>query len=114
MSTTPRRSDCADPGHIDHAKARVFADHLDPRYGELSSEQIDEVCSALLPQAPRLTCRQLAARLLAMVLAIDPARARQRYTRAVRDRQVSFYLDRNGTVTVAATGLAPRRGDRRV
>ncbi|MGH3614320.1 MAG: HNH endonuclease signature motif containing protein [Pseudonocardia sp.] len=92
-------------GQIDRVKAKVFADHLDPAFDELTTEQIDAICADLLPIAPTLTTGQLAARLLRAIIAIDPAYARRRYARAVRERAVTAYLDRDHTVTITATGL---------
>ena len=93
-------------GRIDRPKAWVFADHLDPQSCGLAADQVEAICARLLPPAPGWTTGQLAARLLRAVIAIDPQAARRRYDRAVRERAVTAYLDRNGTVTVSAVGLA--------
>ena len=90
-------------GHIDRAKAMVFADLLEP----LTDTQNARVCAALVPKAPGLTTGQLRARLRRMVIAIDPDAARRRYQRALRQRRVICYLDQDGTATLSATGLDP-------
>lgn len=93
-------------GRIDRAKAWVFADHLDPDACGLAPDQIEAVCASLVPAASALTTGQLAARLLRALIAVDLDAARRRYDKAVRERAVASYLDRDGTVTVSATGLA--------
>lgn len=94
-------------GRIDRAKAWVFADHLDSLTCTLTEHQIDAICAQLVPIAPGLTTGELAARLLRAIIAVDPDHARRRYTRAVREREVISYLDRDGTVTISAHRLAP-------
>ncbi|MBO0875464.1 MAG: DUF222 domain-containing protein [Pseudonocardia sp.] len=94
-------------GRIDRAKAWVFADHLDPVTCTLSEQQIEAICAQLVPLAPGLTTGELAARLLRAIVGVDPDHARRRYTRAVREREVISYLDRDGTVTISAHRLAP-------
>jgi hypothetical protein len=88
-------------GLIDRPKAWVFADHLD----DLIAEQIAAICSVLVPMAPRLTTGRLRARLVRMIQEIDPEHARRRYQKAVRERCVVGYLDRDGTATINASGL---------
>ena len=90
-------------GHIDRAKAMLFADYLEP----LTDAQNARICAALLPQAPELTTGQLRARLRRMVLAIDPEAARRRYQKALQQRRLVCYLDEDGTATLSATGLDP-------
>jgi hypothetical protein len=92
-------------GRIDRAKAWVFADHLDPGC-TLSQRQIEAICAQLVPLAGCLSTGELAARLLRAIIAIDPEHARRRYTRAVREREVISYLDREGTVTISAHRLS--------
>jgi hypothetical protein len=94
-------------GLIDRPKAIVFADQLDPAVTELTREQVAGICGALVPVAPGLTTGRLRARLVRMLFEVDPAHARRRYVRSVRERAVIGYLHRDGTVTVSATGLPP-------
>ena len=68
-------------GRIDRAKADVFAEYLDPE--RLTSAQIERLVTRFLPPAQKWTRRQLAARLLRAILAIDPQAARDRYRQAV-------------------------------
>jgi Domain of unknown function (DUF222) len=94
-------------GRIDRAKAWVFADHLDPTTCTLSPPQVEAICAQLAPAAAGLTTGELTARLLRAIIAIDPQHARRRYTRAVREREVISYLDRDSTVTITAHRLPP-------
>lgn len=88
-------------GELDRAKAWVFADHLD----DVSAEQVEVICQALVPGASGLTTGQLRARLLRLLHEVDPDHARRRYRRAVRERAVVGYLAPDGTATVTASGL---------
>lgn len=90
-------------GHLDHHKARVFAEYL----AHLEDQQIERICTRLVPRAHRWTTGQLAARLLREVQAIDPAYTRRRYQRALRERGVYGYLAPDGTATITAHGLTP-------
>jgi hypothetical protein len=88
-------------GVIDRGKALVFVRHL----AELTAEQIEVLCRAVLPKAGGWTTGQIAHRLLGLIIRIDPAHYERRYRKAVRDRQVIGYLDRDGSATVTGTGL---------
>ncbi|MQA15008.1 MAG: DUF222 domain-containing protein [Pseudonocardiaceae bacterium] len=90
-------------GHIDRSKACVFARHL----GDLTPEQIEVMCREVLPRAGRWTTGQIAARLLQLIISVDPEYYERRYRKAVRDRQVCGYLDPDGTAAITAGGLAP-------
>ena len=90
-------------GHIDHHKARVFADYL----ADLTDAQIERICSRLVPLAYGWTTGQLAARLLREVQAVDRHYTRRRYQRAVQERGVCGYLAADGTATITAHGLTP-------
>ena len=77
------------------------------RCGQLAPAQVEHLCRAVLPIAGRLTTGQIAHRLLRLIHEIDPGHLDRRYRRAVRDRQVICYLDRDGTATLSARGLPP-------
>jgi hypothetical protein len=95
-------------GRIDRGKARVFVDYLDPATGDVTVAQARKLCEKFVPEAPRLTTKQLGDRLLRAVQAIDPRMRRRRYERAVQSRGVALYLDpRTGTATLAGNGLPP-------
>ncbi|HEX2301235.1 MAG TPA: DUF222 domain-containing protein, partial [Pseudonocardiaceae bacterium] len=95
-------------GHIDRGKAHVFVDYLDPANGELTEEQARRLCEKFVPQAPRLTTKQLSDRLYRALHAIDTELRRRRYQRAVQERGVALYLDpRTGTATLVGNGLPP-------
>jgi hypothetical protein len=66
------------------------------------------MCERFVPQAPRLTTKQLSDRLYRALHAIDPDLRRRRYRRAVQERGVALYLDpRTGTATLVGNGLPP-------
>jgi hypothetical protein len=95
-------------GRIDRQRADVFVDYLNPETTTLSRAQIDRLVEQFLPPAEQWTRRQLAARLLRAIIAIDPDAARARYQRAVRDRGVVCQLDEeSGTAMVTGAGLPP-------
>jgi hypothetical protein len=95
-------------GLIDRGKAHVFVEYLDPANGELTEEQAGRLCEKFVPQAPRLTTKQLSDRLYRALHAIDPELRRRRYQRAVQERGVALYLDpRTGTATLVGNGLPP-------
>jgi hypothetical protein len=95
-------------GRIDRPKADVFAEYLDPERTRLTRAQIDRLITRFLPPAEKWTRRQLAARLLRAILAIDPQAARDRYRQAVRERGVTCYLhEDSATAIITADGLPP-------
>ena len=95
-------------GRIDRQKADVFVGYLDPESTSLTRAQIDRLVEQFLPPAETWTRRQLAARLLRAIIAIDPDAARARYQRAVRGRGVICQLDEEtGTAMISAGGLPP-------
>lgn len=93
-----------DAGVLDRGRAWVFADVLGT--ADLTGEQVEAICSAMVPPAPRWTVTQLRWRLVRMVLEVDPGYAARRYKAAVRDRGVTGYLGKDGTGTVSGHGLA--------
>ncbi len=93
-----------DAGVLDRDRAWAFADVLDT--ADLTGEQVEAICSAMVPPAPRWTVTQLRSRLVRMVLEIDPGYTTRRYKAAVRDRGVTGYLGKDGTGTVTGHGLA--------
>jgi hypothetical protein len=95
-------------GRIDRAKAHVFVDYLDPDTGDVTAGQACRLCEKFVPEAPRLTTKQLSDRLLRAVQAINPRLRRRQYERAVQSRGVALYLDpRTGTATLVGNGLPP-------
>ena len=91
-------------GRIDRSKARLFVEHA----RELSPAQIARLCAELLPAASGWTTGQLGDRLRKWCLSLlDPDVLRRRYQKAVRERAVFGYLNRDGTATISASGLSP-------
>jgi hypothetical protein len=93
-----------DAGALDRGRAWTFTDVLGT--AELTAEQVARICATLVAPAARWTTGQLRARLLRMILEIDPGYAERRYRAAVRDRGVVGYLARDGSGTVSGQGLA--------
>lgn len=99
----PRVFAALQSGHLDHHKAKVFADHL----ADLDDAAVEQICTALVDRAAGLTTGQLAVRILEEIQAIDPGYSRRRLQRAIRRRGVVGYMARNGSVTITAHGLEP-------
>ncbi|WP_169736763.1 HNH endonuclease signature motif containing protein [Pseudonocardia spinosispora] len=90
-------------GLIDRDRAMVFTHHL----AGLPEDLIAAVIARVLPVAPGLTTGQLRARILKLIITVEPDRAEDQYEQALADRMVVGYLDSAGTATVTATGLPP-------
>ncbi len=78
-------------GRIDRHKAYVFGDCLDTLFQQGSDEAADaarRIAGAVLPDAPRWTASRLRARLLRLILRVDPAAARRRVEQTIADRDV--------------------------
>ncbi|WP_169736574.1 HNH endonuclease signature motif containing protein [Pseudonocardia spinosispora] len=90
-------------GLIDRDRALVFTYHL----AGLPEDLIAAVIARVLPVAPGLTTGQLRARILKLIITVEPDRAEDQYEQALADRMVVGYLDSAGTATVTATGLPP-------
>jgi Domain of unknown function (DUF222) len=92
-----------DAGTISWAHARVMVDQL----GELSDEIRAEVEAALLAKAPGKTVAQLRETARRAVLRADASAAAKRLARAVRDRSVRMYGDKDGMGALTAMMSAP-------
>ena len=92
-------------GAIDVPKAKVFSEWT----GGLTNEQAQQICDALLPQAPELTTGQLTVQIKRLAIAIDPDWARCRYAEAVRDRKVVGYRNDDGTANLCGYQLPADR-----
>ncbi|WP_169736817.1 HNH endonuclease signature motif containing protein [Pseudonocardia spinosispora] len=90
-------------GLIDRDRALVFTHHL----AGLPDDLVAAVIARVLPVAPGLTTGQLRARILKLIITVEPDRAEDQYEQALADRMVVGYLDSSGTATVTATGLPP-------
>ncbi|MBB6376991.1 hypothetical protein BKA01_004249 [Pseudonocardia eucalypti] len=90
-------------GRIDRDRAWVFTQHLAGLPGELVAKVLD----AVLTEAPGLTTGQLRARILKLIITVDPDHARDAYERALAERAVVGYLNPDGTAVIAASGLPP-------
>ncbi|WP_169736791.1 HNH endonuclease signature motif containing protein [Pseudonocardia spinosispora] len=90
-------------GLIDRDRAMVFTHHL----AGLPEDLTAAVIARVLPVAPGLTTGQLRARILKLIITVEPDRAEDQYEQALADRMVVGYLDSAGTATITATGLPP-------
>ncbi|WP_169736845.1 HNH endonuclease signature motif containing protein [Pseudonocardia spinosispora] len=90
-------------GLIDRDRAMVFTHYL----AGLPEELVAAVIARVLPIAPGLTTGQLRARILKLIITVEPDRAEDQYEQALADRMVVGYLDSAGTATITATGLPP-------
>ena len=90
-------------GRIDHGRAWTFVDVL--QFTDITEDQLARVCAAVVPQAHKLTSGRIRARLLRLLIAIDPDYAARRYRKAVRERLVRGWFSPDGTATIHATGL---------
>jgi hypothetical protein len=78
-------------GRIDRHKAYVFCDCLGTLFQQGDDEADDlarRIAAAVLPDAPRWTASRLRARLLRLILRVDPAAARRRVEQTIADRDV--------------------------
>lgn len=92
-------------GLITEHKARIFSNAVTVVDDDLAHQVINKV----LPEAPRLTTGQLAAKLRRLIK-LDPDAAAERYRRGVRDRQVQLWPnDDDGTAALAGFGLPADR-----
>ncbi|MCW2898069.1 MAG: hypothetical protein JWO67_334 [Streptosporangiaceae bacterium] len=94
-------------GVIDSGKAKVLADGI---IG-LSTDVARGVERIVLPEAPLLTSRQLAARVRLAVVEADPAAFERRRESAVRDRRVELHDNPHGTRDLAGRDLPADAAD---
>ena len=90
-------------GSISWAHARVLVDQL----SDLSDELRGEVEAALLAKAPGKTAAQLRETARRAVLRADASAAAKRLARAIRDRSVRMYGDKDGMASLTALMSAP-------
>ena len=90
-------------GRIDRYRATVIADEL----GGLGDEHAAVVEQQVLDHAPDQTTGQLRAAARRVVLAADPAAARERKERAARDARVERWDEHAGTAALAGRDLPP-------
>jgi hypothetical protein len=88
-------------GRMDRTKARVFVESL----RGLPAEHQTSICAVLIPPAAGWNSDQLADQLRRMIVRIDPDGAEQRYLDAIRESDVSWYLDYEATLSFGEHGL---------
>ncbi len=97
----PRLGEGMLAGELDERRAQKFTFMI----GAVPDELARRVCEKLVPRASRWTTSQLGAKIRRELMALDPEWARKRYEAAIEERDVSAYLDPEGTVTVTGRHL---------
>nr|MDT0662289.1 DUF222 domain-containing protein [Micromonospora sp. DSM 115978] len=92
-------------GDVDVPRARVFAQETRALPGGTARKIVDEV----IDDAPTLTTGQLAARLRARAISVDPEAADRRRQASLAGRRVVSELDPDGTATLAGYRLPTDR-----
>jgi Domain of unknown function (DUF222) len=90
-------------GAIDERRAGVIAEEL----AGLDDEHAGAVEARLLPKAANLTTAQLRQAARRAVIAADPAAARRRKDKALRDARVEVFTETAGTAALAGRDLPP-------
>ncbi|MGH3742241.1 MAG: DUF222 domain-containing protein, partial [Micromonosporaceae bacterium] len=94
-------------GRIDTAKARVICDGVLGVRDEIARK----VEQLVLPDAPRLTTRQLAARVRKAIIDADPQAFQERRQAAEKGRRLEQYDNPDGTSDLAARDLPAEDAD---
>jgi hypothetical protein len=92
-----------DEGRIDLARARIITDLT----SHLPVDEAARVADAALEQAPDQTTGQLRARLSRLVIATDPAAAKERYEQRLEERRVHCRPAEDGTAHLLGLYLPP-------
>ncbi len=90
-------------GLIDLPKARVLCDQT----CHLPRELAQQVCDAAMERASDQTTGQLRARIQRLIISIDPASAKDRYEKRLKDRRVISEMTDAGTANLSGLDLPP-------
>jgi hypothetical protein len=99
----PQVWEALDEGRIDLARARIIIDLT----AHLLNDEASRVADAALEQAPDQTTGQLRARLARLVIATDPAAAKERYEQRLDERRVYCRPAEDGTAHLLGLYLPP-------
>jgi hypothetical protein len=99
----PQVWEALDEGRIDLARARIITDQT----SHLPVEEAARVADAALEQASEQTTGQLRARLARLVIATDPAAAKERYEQRLDERRVYCRPAEDGTAHLLGLYLPP-------
>jgi hypothetical protein len=88
-------------GTVDMAKVRTMIRGV----GHVDDAVANKALDLILPDAPRLTTGEIAARLRKLVIEADPDEAKKAYDEGVAQAQVWSTLEPDGTGTMIATGM---------
>ena len=101
LANRPATAAALEGGRIDLPKARVILDGL----VSLTDRHAAMVESAVLPVAPGMTTGELRAEVAYLVLAADPAAAREQRERDERQARVECWVNPTGTASLAGRNL---------
>ncbi|MGH3391592.1 MAG: DUF222 domain-containing protein [Actinomadura sp.] len=105
--TLPATRQALAEGRVDGAKARVICDGVVGVRDEIA-RRVEQL---VLPDAPRLTARQLAARVRKAIIDADPEAFQERRKAAEKGRRVELYDNPDGTMDLAARDLPAEDAD---
>ena len=103
----PRTGRALAEGRVDSAKARAICDGV-LGIGDAIARKAEDL---VLPDAPRLTARQVAARVRKAVIDADPEAYERRRKVAVQGRRVEVYDNPDGTADLSARNVPADEAD---
>ena len=103
LDRLPRTRAALAAGLIDERRAEVIAEEL----AGLDDEHAAAVEALIIGKAPRLTSGQLRALVRRAVLSADPAAARRRKEKALKDARVEMFPETSGTAALSGRDLPP-------
>jgi hypothetical protein len=103
LQRLPQVWEALDEGRIDLARARIISDLT----SHLPVEEAARVANAALEQAPQQTTGQLRARLARLVIATDPAAAKERYEERLKEQRVECRPGEDGTAHLLGLNVPP-------
>ena len=103
LDRLPRTRAALAAGLIDERRAEVIAEEL----AGLDDEHAAAVEALIIGKAPRLTSGQLRALVRRAVLSADPAAARKRKEKALKDARVEMFPETSGTAALSGRDLPP-------
>ena len=99
----PRVWQALSRGYIDLSRARVVLTAT----SHLEEESARKVAAEVLPDAPRLTTGELAARIRRLCVEVEPDSAAKKYQESVEVRRVEVEANPQGTANLLGLNLPP-------
>jgi hypothetical protein len=103
LSRLPKTRVLLAHGIIDIRRAGVIGRHT----GVLSDQDAATIEDLILPRASEMTTGELNAACLRAVITVDPAAARKRKEKALKDARVEAWSEESGTAAIAGRDLPP-------